>query len=109
MAQRATIENFSQAAQIVKELGLTSCDGWYVDEWKEEGLKAFRRAIEDTMVSENFTVQGFRCPTGISFSEKFNKINWLQKVKLWHEICIIKRAAARSVLAWTINTRTAKR
>ena len=49
MAQRATIENFSQAAQIVKELGLTSCDGWYVDEWKEEGLKAFRRAIEDTM------------------------------------------------------------
>ncbi len=28
MAQRATIENFSQIAQIVKELGLTSCDGW---------------------------------------------------------------------------------
>ena len=49
MAQRATIENFSQAAQIVKELGLISCDGWDVDEWKEEGLKAFRRAIEDTM------------------------------------------------------------
>ncbi len=49
MAQRATIENFSQTAQIVKELGLSSCDGWDVDEWKEEGLKAFRRAIEDTM------------------------------------------------------------
>lgn len=49
MAQRATIENFSQAAQIVKELNISSCDGWAGDDWKEEGLKAFRRAIEDSM------------------------------------------------------------
>ncbi|MBI5233990.1 MAG: transposase [Deltaproteobacteria bacterium] len=49
MAQRATIENFSQAARIVKELNISSCEGWAGDEWREEGLKAFRRAIEDTM------------------------------------------------------------
>ena len=49
MAQRATIENFSQAAQIVKELNISSCNGWAGDEWKEEGLKAIRRAVEDTM------------------------------------------------------------
>lgn len=49
MTQRATIENFSQAARIVKELGFSSCDGWAGDDWKEEGLKAFRRAIEESM------------------------------------------------------------
>ncbi len=49
MAQRATIENFAQAAAVVKELGFGSCDGWAGDEWKEAGLKAFRRAIEETM------------------------------------------------------------
>lgn len=49
MAQRATIDNFSQAAQIVKELGLGACDGWEGDGWKEEGLKAFRRAVEESM------------------------------------------------------------
>jgi transposase-like protein len=49
MTQRATIENFSQAARIVKELNISSCDGWVGDEWKEAGLKAFRRAIEETM------------------------------------------------------------
>jgi transposase-like protein len=49
MAQRATIENFAQATKIVKELGLSACDGWDGEVWKEEGLKAFRRAIEDTM------------------------------------------------------------
>lgn len=49
MTQRATIENFSQAAAVVKELGLGSCDGWQGDDWKEEGLKAFRRAVEESM------------------------------------------------------------
>ncbi len=49
MVQRATIENFSQAVRVVKELGLSTCDGWSDGEWKEEGLKALRRAIEDTM------------------------------------------------------------
>mgnify|MGYP001564821085 CR=1 FL=1 len=49
MTQRATIENFAQAAKIVKELHIASCDGWQGNEWKEAGLKAFKRAIEDTM------------------------------------------------------------
>lgn len=48
MTQRAIIENYAQAIEIVKEINLEYPE-WEDGDWKEEGRKAVKRIIEDRM------------------------------------------------------------
>ena len=46
MTQRAIIENYAQAIQIVKEINHEYPE-WEDGDWKEEGRKAVKRIIEE--------------------------------------------------------------
>lgn len=50
MTQRAIIENYAQAIQIVKEMDIGYHE-WQGGDWKEEGRRAVKQVIEDRMVA----------------------------------------------------------